>query len=157
MLWDCGVYIYSAWIVATSVEGRIPPPPDFLTRADTHLPLGHARARSGTLGGGSSSPPPLRVQRPGDRPAQPSGAGDRHAHGNVRRAINRDHQLVTLPLYASWCIRRRKVSRTRSPGTATGHPRATSRGRRAEAASRRMTSDRYYGGRLAGTLKVHAW
>ena len=80
-------------------------------------------------------------------PCSPSARPDRFRPGPVRRrhvnrAINRDHQLVTLgPMHPGRSVVQRCHGLMR-PGMATGHPRATSRGRRAEARTARRASTR---------------
>ena len=73
--------------------------------------------------------------------AEPVPSGPRPPR-HVNRAINRDHQLVTLgPMHPGRSVVQRCHGLMR-PGMATGHPRATSRGRRAEARTVRRASTR---------------
>ena len=69
---------------------------------------------------------PRRPSRPDPQPVSRSDEPVRH----VNSRIDKDHESITAKLFPSRGIRRRNESRTTGPDTATGYPRATSRGRR---------------------------
>lgn len=98
--------------------------------------LRHRPAHAGA--GGASARGQSGPGAPQDcAPAGPAGARLRRAaapcSGNVNGQTDRDNESITPEGYPPGRIRRRKVPRTHfRPGTAPGHPRATSRGRRTE-------------------------
>ena len=68
-------------------------------------------------------------------------AGPLRGSRHVNRQIDRDNESITPGRLPSPPIRRRKETRTTGPDTATGYPRATSRGRRAVAGKSQSSTE----------------